>query len=76
MTGMSRRAGLTRDDVWHLERLSDPDVLRRLPAGERHLDHRRREHVVRYLSTWAGLLEDRCLERRSPAPRPAEIPVG
>ena len=35
-------AGLSRDDIWHFERLSDPRVLRRLPLGERHLDHRRR----------------------------------
>ncbi len=53
--------GLTRDDVWYLERLSDPEVLRRLPLGERHLDHRRRRDVVRYLRTWASLLEDRWL---------------
>ena len=53
-------AGLTRDDVWHLERLSDPEVLRRLPVGERHLDHRRRDDVVLYLRTWAARLEDRC----------------
>ena len=30
--------GLARDDVWHLEPLSDPDVLRRRPVGERDLD--------------------------------------
>ena len=27
--------GVTRDDLWHLERLSDPDVLRRLLVGRR-----------------------------------------
>ena len=54
-------AGLSRDDIWHLERLSDPEVLRRLPAGERHLDQRRREDVVIYLRIWADLLEDRWL---------------
>ena len=55
--------GLDADDVAHLERLSDPEVLRRLPAGERHLDHRRRRDVVRYLRTWAALLEDRWVKR-------------
>ncbi len=51
-------AGLTRGDIWYLERLADPEVLRRLPLGERHLDYRRRRDVVRYLRTWASLLED------------------
>ncbi len=55
-------AGLTRDDVYHLERLSDPDVLRHLPVGERHLDHRRRRDVVRYLRTWAEMLDHHRLE--------------
>lgn len=52
-------AGLELADVGQLERLSDPEVLRRLPEGERSLDHRRREHVVRYVEAWADLLEDR-----------------
>ena len=50
--------GLDRDDIWHLERLSDPDVLRRLPLGERDLDCRDREDTVLYMRTWADLLED------------------
>lgn len=50
--------GLTREDLWHLERLSDPDVLRRLPVGERELCCRRRNDVVVYLQIWASLLED------------------
>jgi hypothetical protein len=46
--------GLTRDDVRHLEKLSDPSVLRR--AG-RHLRFNRREDVVGYMRAWADLLE-------------------
>lgn len=51
--------GFTRADLSHLERLSDPKVLRHLPRSDssRHVDHRRREDVVLYLETWAGLLE-------------------
>lgn len=52
-------AGLELSDVGHLERLDDVAVLRRLPIEERGLDHRRREHVVRYLEAWADLLEER-----------------
>ena len=49
--------GLTRGDLWHLERLSDPEVLRRLPAARRNLCCRERRDVVVYLRTWADLLE-------------------
>lgn len=51
-------AGLELADVEHLERLSDPAVLRRLPVGERTLSHRDRADVIRYMEAWAGLLEE------------------
>lgn len=47
--------GLTARDVRHLEKLSDPEVLRR--AG-RHLRFNRREDVVLYMRMWAALLEE------------------
>lgn len=50
--------GLTAADIAHLERLSDPAVLRRFPLDARHLDHRVRDDVVRYLEAYAALLED------------------
>lgn len=52
-------AGLELADVAHLERLSDPAILGRLPREERPLDYRRRDHVVRYLDAWSDLLEAR-----------------
>jgi hypothetical protein len=48
--------GLTPEDVRHLERLSDPRVLRAL--GARELRYTRREDVVAYMRTWAALLEE------------------
>lgn len=51
--------GLTQRDLEHLERLSDSAVLLRLPLGERNLDHRNRDDTVRYLRTWAELVEER-----------------
>ena len=63
-------AGLTRNDVWHLERLSDPEVLRRLPRGERCLDQRHRDDVVRYLRAWSDLLEDDWARSREPSELP------
>ncbi len=47
--------GLTRDDVRHLERLSDHDVLRHIG---RHLRFNNREDVVLYMTVWADLLEE------------------
>ncbi|MFO0745999.1 MAG: hypothetical protein U1F43_10035 [Myxococcota bacterium] len=47
-------AGVTPDELVHLERLSDPRVLRRL--GVSVLDYRERGDVVRYLEAWAALV--------------------
>lgn len=49
-------AGLTTDDIGHLEKLDDPRVLAALPGGQRWLRRNLREDVVVYLETWAGLL--------------------
>lgn len=62
--------GLEPRDVGHLEYLSDPEVLRTFPEGQRHLRRNQAADVVRYLRAWAGLLE-----RRLPA-RPAAEPVA
>ncbi len=62
--------GLDRDDLAHLERLCDPAVLQVLPLGQRSLDHRRREDVVRYLRAMALRLES-SLPSIAPARTPA-----
>jgi len=48
--------GLTQDDVRHLEKLSDPRVLRRI--GVTHLRRNVREDVVRYIRAWRAMLSD------------------
>lgn len=50
-------AGLTTDDVRHLERLDDPEILAALPGGHRWLRRNSREDAISYLETWADLLE-------------------
>ena len=50
--------GLTRQDLRHLELLSDPLVLARLPIGERDLDKRSRDDVVLYMRLLADRLEE------------------
>lgn len=50
-------AGLTTDDIGHLEKLDDPAILAALPGGHRWLRRNDRADVIVYLETWAGLLE-------------------
>lgn len=51
--------GLSSDDLAQLERLSNPEVLRRLPVELRKtLSYRDRDHVVLYMQTQADLLEE------------------
>ena len=54
--------GLHPEDVAHLERLTDPEVRRRLDNNKREFPHHRRENVVAYLHAWATLLEERLEE--------------
>ena len=49
--------GLTRTDVAHLEKLSDPDVLAHIADAHLPRRHHRRDNVVRYLTAWADLLD-------------------
>ncbi|MFD2244930.1 hypothetical protein [Pontibacter ruber] len=55
--------GFTRDELTHLERLSHPLVLARLPIEERNLRHNIRDDVVLYLQTWANMLQDEFLSK-------------
>ncbi len=50
--------GFTRTELAHLEKLSDPTVLRQLPIAKRNLHHNRKADVVLYMNTWAQALED------------------
>jgi hypothetical protein len=56
-------AGLSLEDLKHLEKLDDRAVLHRLPIDRRHLIHNRRDDVVTYLTEWANLLEEKMLEK-------------
>lgn len=55
--------GLTRQDLAHIERLSDSRVLNRMDMERRiQLDYRNREDVIHYMRTWAHLIEETLLE--------------
>lgn len=60
---MMMEAGLETQDFRHLERLSDREVLKRLPEQERCLRHNQREDVIKYLHTWADMLEEQWLSQ-------------
>jgi hypothetical protein len=53
--------GFDEDDLRHLEKLSDGNVLRLLPVTERDLKYNSKRDVVKYLTTWATHIEDQLL---------------
>ncbi len=57
-------AGLDTIDLKNLEKLSDTEVLRSLPANKRFLKHNVRDHVVLYLNAWASLLEKKWADQQ------------
>ena len=54
------RAGLSTDDLKHLERLSDPTVLHTLTTSRR-LRHNCQQDAVTYMTAWANALESRLI---------------
>ena len=63
--------GLDTEDLKHLEKLSDSNILRRLPAEKRFLQHNKKDDVVLYLKTWADMLEE-ILLMQIPIPEPEQ----
>lgn len=55
-------AGFSIEDLQNLEKLSDKDILLRLPLEKRYLRHNVREDVIVYLQEWANMLEERLLD--------------
>jgi hypothetical protein len=50
--------GFDTDDLKHLERLSDKKILESIPFEERHLQHNNKADAVKYIRSWAELLEN------------------
>ncbi len=55
--------GFTRQQLTHLEKLSDPSILQVLPIGQRNLQHNVKSDVILYMNIWAQSLEDNLLLR-------------
>jgi hypothetical protein len=61
--------GLTVDDLSHLERLSDPEILSKMEKEERdHLNKNRREDVIFYLQIWAKILREKWVKEQVISP--------
>lgn len=58
-------AGFDIDDLKHLEKLSSPEILKRLPIDQRNLKHNVKADVVRYFMVWASILEEKLVEKIS-----------
>lgn len=56
-------AGLTLEDLKHLEKLDDRKILVRLPLEKRFLKHNVRDHVIIYMKAWADMLEEQLLDK-------------
>lgn len=51
-------AGLEREDLRHIEELSEPKVLATLPLGEKYFRRNVREDVIKYFKIWVNILEE------------------
>jgi hypothetical protein len=68
--------GLSPEDLAQLERLTNPDVLRRLPVELRTvLSYRESEHVILYMRTFAELLEQQLAQPPAPE-QPVAVGAG
>ena len=55
--------GFDIDDLMHLERLSDAAILQALPLEERNLRFNIKLDVIKYLDTWADIVEKKIIEK-------------
>jgi len=54
--------GFDRDDLIHLERLSQPEILNWLEPSQRNFQYNVKADAIRYLLAWAGKLENEMLD--------------
>lgn len=54
--------GINPEEIVHLENLSDPKILERMPENRKYLKRDNREDVIMYLETWAEMMEEELLK--------------
>ena len=57
--------GFSTQDLAHLEKLSDPKILRNLPVDKKYLKHNLKSDVIIYLKTWGNILEEELISKIS-----------
>lgn len=57
--------GFSREDLAHLEKLSDPKILKNLPVDRRYLKHNTKADVIFYMKTWISVLEEELIAKIS-----------
>ena len=57
--------GFSTEDLAHLEKLSDPKILRSLPPDKKYLKHNLKSDVIIYLKTWGNILEEELISKIS-----------
>lgn len=55
--------GFDSDDLMHLERLSDPQIIRTFPNSGKDLKHNVKADVIRYLKAWADMIQEQLIAR-------------
>ena len=64
MIGKMLEKGLKINDLRHLEKLSDPNILRNLPSSKsRNLEKNKLSDVILYFETWLEMLENQWIEK-------------
>ncbi|MCH6234440.1 hypothetical protein [Cognataquiflexum rubidum] len=64
MIGKMLEKGLKINDLRHLEKLSDPNILRNLPSTKsRNLEKNILSDVILYFETWLEMLENQWIEK-------------
>jgi hypothetical protein len=53
--------GFEAEDLKHLEKLSDPSVLRTIPSSKRNLRYNVKEDVTTYINAWVNMIQDELL---------------
>jgi hypothetical protein len=54
--------GFTREDLAHLEKLSDPQILKYIPQDRKYLKHNLKNDVILYFKTWVKKLEEELIK--------------
>jgi hypothetical protein len=57
--------GFDINDLKHLEKLSDGEILRSLPVEQRNLAHNNKQDVIKYLKAWSSIIEARIIGKIS-----------